>query len=201
MSIKDFFQALSLTAEKQLESSFWMSFCFFMMDKLDFDRLLHHWPVLWKAPNTAVLMSCLSGSPFGFNKLINLYLLSSRHGQIKKRMWFPSFTLQPDNLLINSWIEVQRRNSLLLFFFSHSASRFSGWNAFETGNVSMVKYERNYDRDRGWSWGMKRSTKWIKWEDLHQSCRQLYWCNGWKLEVMTPHLSVCQWTSARSSSW
>lgn len=69
---------------------------FFMMDNLDFDGLLHHWPALWRAPNTAALMSCLSESPFGFNKLINLYLLSSRHDQIKKRTWFPSLTLQPD---------------------------------------------------------------------------------------------------------
>lgn len=58
--------------------------CFFMMDKLDSDWLLHQWPALWRAPNTAVLMSCLSGSPFGFNKLINLYLLSSGHNQIQK---------------------------------------------------------------------------------------------------------------------
>lgn len=38
------------------------------------------------APNTVVLMLCLSGSSFRFNKLINLYLLSSRRGQIQTQV-------------------------------------------------------------------------------------------------------------------
>lgn len=58
---------------------------FFMMDKLHFSRLPQNWPAQWGTPNTLVLMRRLSGSLLGFNKIINLYLLSSGHNRNGKK--------------------------------------------------------------------------------------------------------------------
>lgn len=65
----------------------------FKTDRLDFNKLPGRWPPMWAALNTERLTSCLSASPFGFNKLINLYLASCRLCQIRKRIALPFFTL------------------------------------------------------------------------------------------------------------
>ena len=176
--------------------------CFFMMDTLDLDRPLHRWPALWRAPNTAVLMSCLSEGPFGFNKLINLYLLSSRHDRIKKANAVPIFHLTARVLLTNCLIEVQRRNCLLSFFLSLIQPQgflvemflrqvmSEWWNMKE----SMIEMEVDAERWRGVQNG-ENETNYIRVAGSFPG-----WCNGWKLEVMTPHLNVFQWTSDRPSS-